>query len=96
MNTDVMQNTPFVSPDEGTYTLPRNVSAIQVLPAEGGEQSRLGLLTQLPEGAEVHLGGPGFDNRTIRVRSGAATYFVFLEDLEPQRKPAARAVMVGG
>lgn len=86
---------PLVLP-EGRYTLQRNVWAIQVLPSQEGESSRLGPLTQLPEGAEVHLGGPGFDHRTIKVRSGTATYFVFLEDLEPQRKPAARAVVVGG
>ncbi len=95
VNTDAAQITPHF-PVEGPYTLSRNVSAIQLLPAEQGEVARLGLLTQLPEGAEVHFGGPGFNERTVKVRSGAATYFVFLEDLEPQRKPAARAVIAGG
>ena len=91
LNSDVMSDT-FGMPHEGTYTLSRNISAIQILSAERGEHSRLGLLTQLPEGAEVHLGGPGFDDRTVTVRSGASMYYVFLEDLEPQRKPAGRAV----
>lgn len=95
MNIDVSHDT-FSVPLEGSYTLPRNVSAIQILPAEKGEQSRLGLLTQLPEGAEVHLGGPGFDDRTVRVRSGSSMYFVFVEDLEPHRKPAARALAARG
>jgi hypothetical protein len=92
VKTDVVKITPHF-PVEGSYTLSRNVSAIQILPPEQGNNSRLGLLTQLPEGAEVHFGGPGFNERTVRVRSGAATYFVFLEDLEPQRKPASRAVI---
>jgi len=95
VNTDVIQNTFSVSADS-TYTLRRNVPAIQVLAAEEGDRSRLGLLTQLPEGAEVHLGGPGFDDQTIRVRSGTGTYYVFIEDLEAQRKPAVRAVVAAG
>ena len=95
MNTDVLHDT-FRVPLEGSYVLPRNVSAIQILPADWGEHARLGLLTQLPEGAEVHLGGPGFDDRTVRVRSGSSMYFVFLEDLDPQRRPAARAAAAKG
>ncbi|MBV8550705.1 MAG: hypothetical protein JOY54_05345 [Acidobacteriaceae bacterium] len=94
MNPEVLlSNSPF--PPEKTYTLSRNVSAIQILPAEDGIRSRLGLLTQLPEGAEVYLGGPGFDDRTVRVRSGGSSYFIFLEDLELQKKPAASAVAAG-
>jgi hypothetical protein len=95
VNTDVLRNTFSLFPEE-TYTLPRNISAIQILPSDQGERSKLGLLTQLPEGAEVHLGGPGFDDRTVRVRSGSSMYFVFLEDLEPHRKPLARAVAAHG
>ena len=90
VNTDVLRNTFGLFP-EGPYTLPRNISAIQILPSDQGDHAKLGLLTQLPEGAEVHVGGPGFDDRTVRVRSGASMYFVFLEDLEPHRKPAVRA-----
>jgi hypothetical protein len=95
VKTDVIRDTFMTSP-EGAYTLPRNISAIQILPSDQGEYSRLGLLTQLPEGAEVRLGGPGFDDRTVQVRSGSSMYFVFLEDLEPQRKPAARAAAALG
>ena len=49
---------------ERVYTLPRTVSAIQILPAEEGENTRMGLITQLPEGAEIEVGGPGFRGRS--------------------------------
>ncbi len=78
-------------PFEQTYTLGKNVSAIQVMAAEDGSR-RLGLITQLPEGAQVDIGGPGFNDRTIKVRFGGSSYFIFLEDLEPMRKRAASAV----
>ena len=76
---------------EQAYTLPRSVSAIQILPTEDGERTRLGLITQLPEGAEIEIGGPGFSDRTVRVRCGGASYFVFLDDLEAARKHASMA-----
>ena len=74
-----------------SYTLAKNVPAIPILSGIGEERSRLGLMTQLPEGAEIHWGGPGFDENTIKVQSGGASYFVFVEDLEPRRKQAAWA-----
>jgi hypothetical protein len=76
---------------ERVYTLPRTVSAIQILPAEEGENTRMGLITQLPEGAEIEVGGPGFSERTISVRCCGASYFVFLDDLEVIRKHAMAA-----
>lgn len=76
---------------ERAYTLPKSVSAIQVLPPEYGEQTRLGLITQLPEGAEIEIGGPGFSDRTVSVRCAGASYFVFLDDLEAVRKQMAVA-----
>ena len=94
MNPEVLISNPSL-PFDSAYTLSKNVSAIQILPEEDG-RSRLGLLTQLPEGAEVHLGGPGFNDRTIRVRSGGASYFIFLEDLESHKKPAASALAAAG
>lgn len=73
------------------YTLPKGVSAIQILPTEDGERTRLGLITQLPEGAEIEIGGPGFSDRTVSVRCSGASYFVFLDDLEPVKLHAAAA-----
>ena len=78
-------------PFEKTYTLDRSISAIPILP--GAYLSpQLGLVTRLPEGAELDLRGPGFDDHTLRVHWRGQTYFVFLDELEPQRKRAASAV----
>lgn len=79
-----------VVPFEKSYTLTRNVSAIQIL-SDSEERSRLGLITQLPEGVQVDIGGPGFNDRMVRIRCSGTSYYVFLEDLEPQRKRAASA-----
>lgn len=76
---------------ERVYVLPRMVSAIPILPSEESGLTRLGLLTQLPEGAEIEMAGPGFNDRTLRVRCGNAVYFVFLDDLELVRKRAGYA-----
>jgi len=78
-------------PVDRAYTLPKSVSAIQILPSEDGERTRLGLITQLPEGAEIEIGGPGFSDRTISVRCCGASYFVFLDDLDVVKKHAAVA-----
>ena len=78
-------------PFQQSYTLHRNVSAIQILSIDGEQRSRLGLITQLPEGVQVEVGGPGFDDRTVKIRCGGTSYYVFLEDLDPQRKRAAWA-----
>ncbi len=78
-------------PFEKSYTLARNVPAIQALSSDSEERSRLGLITQLPEGMQVEIGGPGFDDRTVRIRCSGVSYYVFLEDLEPQKKRAASA-----
>ena len=77
--------------EERAFTLPKNVSAIQVLPTEDGEQTKLGLITQLPEGAEIEIDGPGFSDRTVCVRCSGASYFVFIDDLEILKKHAAVA-----
>jgi hypothetical protein len=82
----VTTNLPAI---EQSYTLRKNVPAIEILSSDYGELSRLGLMTQLPEGSRLDVGGPGFNDRTIKVRCAGASYFVFLEDLEPLRKRAA-------
>ncbi len=91
-----MQSEPACSSSEiafeKSYTLARNVSAIQILPGNAEDRSKIGLITQLPEGVQVQVGGPGFDERTVRVRYSGNAYYVFLEDLEPQQKRAASAL----
>ncbi len=90
MKQQLAYNAPVV-PFEKSYTLTRNVSAIQILSSDSDARSRLGLITQLPEGMQVDVGGPGFDDRTVTIRCSGASYYVFLEDLEPQKKRAASA-----
>ncbi len=76
---------------EENYTLPKNVPAIQAFTGSSDEErTRLGLMTQLPAGAEIGIAGPGFNDRTVRVRCGRLR-LVFSDDLEAQRKPAAFA-----
>jgi hypothetical protein len=67
-----------------THFLSRNIAAIQVVPHEC-ENSRLGVITQLPEGAQLDPCGDGFDDRTIKVKWQGSCYFVFLQDLEADR-----------
>jgi hypothetical protein len=76
------------APFDNVYVVPTSVSAIQILPAEDGG-SKLGLLTQLPVGAELQIAGPGFNDLTLRVQCGSAFYFVFIDDLELIRKRTA-------
>ena len=76
---------------ERLYVLPKSVSAIPILPSEESGSKRLGLLTQLPEGAEIEISGPGFNFTTLQVRCGATFYYVFLDDLDLVRKHAAYA-----
>lgn len=90
MKQDLTYSAPVI-PFEESYTLARSVSAIQILSSGPEERSRLGLITQLPEGVQVDIGGPGFNDRTVRIRCSGASYYVFLEDLEAQKKSAASA-----
>jgi hypothetical protein len=71
------------------HYLPRVVSAIQIHPSDDCGSEHLGLITQLPQGAEIELGGPGFNDQTIQVRCGSASYYVFLDDLELLESAAA-------
>ena len=65
-----------------SLSLVRPVCAIQLLFTESGEQ-RLGLLAQLGSGTTAEVCGPGFNERTVRIRANGQTYFVFLQDIEP-------------
>lgn len=64
------------------FCLRKNIAAIQVLPPSSGDEPKLGMITQLPTGAELSACGPGFNERTIKVRWAGGMYFVFLQDLE--------------
>jgi hypothetical protein len=87
---ELLSNPTFV-PFEQSYTLSKNVPAIQIVSTDSEQRSRLGLITQLPEGMKVDVGGPGFNDSTVKIRCGGASYYVFLDDLEPQRKHVASA-----
>jgi hypothetical protein len=84
---------PTSVPFERNYVLPNSVSAIQILPPDEGERMRLGLITQLPEGAEIYVGGPGFSDKTLKVECQGASYFVFVDDLETVRRSVSMAHM---
>jgi hypothetical protein len=90
MNAEILE-APDLLPFQQFYRLPESVSAIQCLPSESGEHDRLGLLNQLPAGAEIQVGGPGFNDETLRIWCEGSSYFVFLEDLKLARKQAAMA-----
>lgn len=70
-----------------SYTLCRNISAIQVLLDPFGG-TRMGTILQLPEGAQLRLIGDGFNERTVKVSWEGGNYFVFLEDLGEDRLAA--------
>jgi hypothetical protein len=78
---------------ERPYTLARNISAIQILSSDDGNP-RLGPITQLPQGADVIVAGTGFNEGTVKVRCAGSWYYVFLEDLEPQKKRPALAASI--
>ncbi len=59
------------------------------------ESERLGVLAQLPKGAELQVCGSGFTPRTRRVESGGQFYFVFLQDLEDLRQAGDFSWSVG-
>jgi hypothetical protein len=58
--------------------VPARISAIQLFP---GRHER-GLVTQLPQSADVEICGDGFNDRTVKVRWHDSFYFVFRDDLE--------------
>lgn len=73
------------------FTLSDDVSAIELVRIENGK-ARLGPVLKIPQGAEIHFCGEGFNNQTLKVRWENQFFFVFLEDLKAQRKPMTQAV----
>jgi hypothetical protein len=66
--------------DQKLYALPRNTSAIQAISDLDGN-TRLGIIVQLPDGAEVRVCGEGFNERTVKVAWEGGFYYIFREDL---------------
>ena len=65
--------------------LNRNISAIQVTTEPDGH-TRLGAISQLPQGAVPEICGEGFNQQTVKVRWEGVSYFVFREDLKIEPK----------
>jgi hypothetical protein len=81
----------FTLDSVNSYTLSRNISAIQVLLDPVGGM-RMGTILQLPEGAQLRLIGDGFNERTVKVSWEGGNYYVFLEDLDEHRLSAHTSV----
>lgn len=74
-----------------TYTLSRDISAIQILPCDefGADLSPV---SRLPRGARIQACGAGRNRNTLKVAYEGQFFLVFLEDLEAQRKAMTLAV----
>ncbi|MGA8028311.1 MAG: hypothetical protein WB992_14300 [Bryobacteraceae bacterium] len=67
----------------------KNIAAIGANLGEDGK-IRMGVMSQLPEGADLEICGEGFNDRTIKVRWQEQFYFIFLQDVElPQTRTAS-------
>jgi hypothetical protein len=73
---------------EQRYSLPDDISAIELIPSAGDELS-LGPILRIPGGAEVEYCGTGFDDQTVKIRWRGKCYFAFREDLQTRHKPPA-------
>ncbi len=59
----------------------RTCCAMQIVEGENGE-SRMGLLTQISPATPLEVCGPGFNEKTVKVRLGDKYYYVFREDID--------------
>jgi hypothetical protein len=78
--TDALLSTDGFVP-ERSLLLEKPICAIQLAYQASGER-KLGLLTQLPSGTTGYVCGPGFNERTVKVRVNGQYYFVFLQDIQ--------------
>lgn len=76
-----MTSPPISSP----ITLSKVIAAINIRETEDGH-TRLGLIAQLPTGAQLEVCGEGFNERTLKVRWEDRFYFVFVHDVEAKPK----------
>lgn len=73
-----LPNVDFIP--ERSLLLHKSICAIRLAYRDNGEQ-KLGSVTQLPSGTSGYVCGPGFDERTAKVRVNGEFYFVFLQDI---------------
>ena len=64
---------------EGTATLSTRVAAVRLVERQDG-CGKLGPIAQLDPGL-VELCGPGYNERTVKIRLNEECYFVFRDDL---------------
>jgi hypothetical protein len=72
-----------------TYTLSRDISAIQILPSDG-PGAWLSPVSKLPRGARIQAVGDR-NGETLKVAFEGHYYLVFVDDLEAQRKTMTAA-----
>jgi hypothetical protein len=70
-------------------TLSKTIAAVNICKGDDGS-ARMGLIAQLPKGADLEICGEGFNERTLKVRWENQLYFVFSQDIVPP-KPAHAA-----
>jgi len=73
-----------------TIILSKKIAAIGAALNEDGK-IRMGVISQLPDGANLEVCGDGFNDRTIKVRWQEQFYFVFMQDVEVPLSFAATA-----
>lgn len=62
------------------------ITAVNLVMAPDGKFS-IRSVCQLESDAILSVGGPGFNDLTIRVRGGAEQYLVFRQDVQPVTQP---------
>ncbi len=76
------------------YTVSDEICAMQLTPSNS-LIFKLGPLVTLPKSTQLEVCGEGFNDRTLKVRCNGSFYFVFIQDLEAQRKPMGRSAHAG-
>jgi hypothetical protein len=64
----------------------KTICAMQIREREDGS-ARMGLLAEIPAEPTPEVCGEGFNDRTVKVRIGERTYFVYRQDLEVDSEP---------
>jgi hypothetical protein len=78
LNKDALE-IPSPAFTERTATLSKRVAAVRLIQKQDG-RCKLGGIAQLSPGP-VDLCGPGYNERTVKVRFNGQCYFVFKDDL---------------
>jgi hypothetical protein len=64
-----------------TCVLHHIISVVRIVTDPDGT-TRVGVLTQLPRDTTVEICGSGFDDRTVKVRTGDSLFYAFRADLQ--------------